>query len=137
MEGINCTLQSPDPLQRADEKADGQALKIIFFFILSSEKGDGGGLLSFYIKLNLLFITEEQQEVLDGLSVFVKQQQQVVGSDSFKQEHPGEGVGPVEQQGRSLSSTPASALITRRSGISSCFQVDVFVFYVSGSSSSS
>ncbi|CAB1423958.1 unnamed protein product [Pleuronectes platessa] len=35
------------------------------------------------------------------------------------------------------SSTPASALITRRSGISSCFQVDVFVFYVSGSSSSS
>ncbi|CAB1453242.1 unnamed protein product [Pleuronectes platessa] len=35
------------------------------------------------------------------------------------------------------SSTPDSALITRRSGISSCFQVDVFVFYVSGSSSSS
>ncbi|CAB1458341.1 unnamed protein product [Pleuronectes platessa] len=36
-----------------------------------------------------------------------------------------------------ISSTPESALITRRSGISSCFQVDVFVFYVSGSSSSS
>ncbi|CAB1438403.1 unnamed protein product [Pleuronectes platessa] len=35
------------------------------------------------------------------------------------------------------SSTPESALITRRSGISLCFQVDVFVFYVSGSSSSS
>ncbi|CAB1428954.1 unnamed protein product [Pleuronectes platessa] len=38
---------------------------------------------------------------------------------------------------RGSSSTPESALITRRSGISSCFQVDVFVFYVSGSSSSS
>ena len=35
------------------------------------------------------------------------------------------------------SSTPASALITKSSGISSCFQVDVFVFYVFGSSSSS
>ena len=35
------------------------------------------------------------------------------------------------------SSTPASALITKSSGISSCFQVDVFVFYVYGSSSSS
>ena len=31
----------------------------------------------------------------------------------------------------------ASALITKSSGISSCFQVDVFVFYVFGSSSSS
>ena len=35
------------------------------------------------------------------------------------------------------SSTPASALITKSSGISSCFQVDVFVFYMFGSSSSS
>ncbi|CAB1416628.1 unnamed protein product [Pleuronectes platessa] len=71
--------------------------------------------------------------------VFVKQQQ-VVGSDSFKQKHVGtsrRGAEPVEQQGRSLSSTPESALITRRSGISLCFQVDVFIFYVSGSSSSS
>ncbi|CAB1460301.1 unnamed protein product [Pleuronectes platessa] len=28
------------------------------------------------------------------------------------------------------SSTPESALINKRSGMSSCFQVDVFVFYV-------
>ncbi|CAB1421000.1 unnamed protein product [Pleuronectes platessa] len=33
------------------------------------------------------------------------------------------------------SSTPASALITKSSGTSSCFQVDVFIFYVYGSSS--
>ncbi|CAB1417770.1 unnamed protein product [Pleuronectes platessa] len=31
---------------------------------------------------------------------------------------------------RNISSTPVSALITESSGISSCFQVDVFVFYV-------
>ena len=35
------------------------------------------------------------------------------------------------------SSTSASALITKSSGISACFQVDVFVVYVYGSSSSS
>ncbi|CAB1459166.1 unnamed protein product [Pleuronectes platessa] len=43
----------------------------------------------------------------------------------------------VTRDEKTCSSTPASVLITRRSGISSSFQVDVFVFYVYGSSSSS
>ncbi|CAB1442849.1 unnamed protein product [Pleuronectes platessa] len=59
----------------------------------------------------------------------VKQQQQVVGSDSFKQEHVGtsrRGAEPVEQQG----AEPAEQ---QEAG----HDVDVFIFYVSGSSSSS
>ncbi|CAB1442698.1 unnamed protein product [Pleuronectes platessa] len=40
-------------------------------------------------------------------------------------------------QRKDSSSTPESALITKSSGSSSSFQVDVFVLYVYGSSSSS
>ncbi|CAB1442706.1 unnamed protein product [Pleuronectes platessa] len=88
----------------------------------------------------------------------VKQQQQIVPGPtrSHQQEH----VGNIQARGGACraagcqdmmckfccgkisvvvysSSTPESALITKSSGTSSSFQVDVFVFYLYGSSSSS
>ena len=78
----------------------------------------------------------------------MKQQQQVVGSDSFtptgtRVEHSGEGAEPVEQQEAGhdvyilLWKDQRFSFITKSSGVSSSFQVDVFVFYMFGSSSSS